>query len=319
MFANFWMQKKVEAVVASKTFYIAGGGWNVGKIEKGSAVDSYDTIKDTGTTQAYYVFANGDYVLYGTAYGAAEYSTNGGSSWTSISGPAAVRQVVYDGSKYYMGSSNGFRTSTDGESWSENSQIPGWHYCRGIAVSGSKIYVASDYGLHVSTNGGTSFTLRTTSDGLPSNTCYCCVLVGSTIWVGTGSGVCKSSDDGASWTVYTTSNGLFSSQCTKMAYDPDGGVIYCIDYSGSDTRVSLTKNNGTSWSYLAQLEITLWSNSVLMDVQYRDGVVYVTGNGYEHGIAYSDDQGDTWSYVDIANLPLDGDGRTSIYSIYIDQ
>jgi hypothetical protein len=75
-------------------------------------------------------------------------------------------------------------------------------------VNGSTVYVATEGGLSISTDGGTTFTNRTTADGLARNTVFGVAVNGSTVYAATEGGLSISMDGGTSFTNRTTADGL---------------------------------------------------------------------------------------------------------------
>jgi hypothetical protein len=59
---------------------------------------------------------------------------------------------------------------------------------RGVFAVGSTVYASTFDGLSISTNGGTSFTNRTTSNGLGANNTRTVFAVGSTVYAATQMG-----------------------------------------------------------------------------------------------------------------------------------
>ena len=70
------------------------------------------------------------------------------------------------------------------------------------------IYAATNGGLSVSTDGGTSFTNKTTTNGLDANGVYSVFASGSTVYAATSNGLSISTNGGTSFTNKTTTNGL---------------------------------------------------------------------------------------------------------------
>ena len=312
MFANFWVQKNNAR--PPKAFFIIAGAYDVGDLGKAPAIGGAYTSIYHEHTQLGYVWTRGTYWIYGRAYGEVKYSTNGGGSWTEITGPADIQQMIYANGKYYCVSSNGLHTSTDGNTYTIDTGV-GAVFCYGICVNGDKLYVACASGLYYSANDGARWTLRTTSQGLPNNAAWCCLLAGTTLWVGTTGGIGKSTDDGANFTAYTTTQGLHANRVTNMAYDPVNTRLYASN-DDADTRISYTSNAGSNWAYFGQLDIELYGETTLADLQYYDGVIYAGGLGSTYALGYSTDAGANWSYVPIADTFLSG-SACKVYSIWV--
>ena len=105
----------------------------------------------------------------------------------------------------------------------------------GVYASGSTVYAATSGGLSISTDGGSSFTNKTTTNGLGANSVNGVYVSGSTVYAATGvGGLSISTDGGASFTNYTTTNGLGSNIVygvyatdSKIYAATSGGLSFC--------------------------------------------------------------------------------------------
>ena len=78
------------------------------------------------------------------------------------------------------------------------------------------IYAATSGGLSLSTNAGTSFTNKTTANGLGSNTINGVFASGSTVYAATNGGLSISTNSGTSFTNKTTADGLGSNTISEV-------------------------------------------------------------------------------------------------------
>jgi len=103
------------------------------------------------------------------------------------------------------------------------------------------VYAATEGGLGISTDGGTSFTNRTTADGLGSNNVRGVFVVGSNVYAATNSGLSVSTDGGTTFTNRTTADGLggnfvrvvfvvgsnvYAASSGGLSISTDGGVTF---------------------------------------------------------------------------------------------
>ena len=108
--------------------------------------------------------------------------------------------------------------------------------------SAGVIYAATIGGLSISKDAGTTFTSKTTADGLGSNNIND-VYVDSAgvIYVGTYDGLSISTDAGASFTTKTTADGLVRNDAEDVYVD-NAGVIYVATGGG----LSISTDGGTT-------------------------------------------------------------------------
>jgi hypothetical protein len=84
-------------------------------------------------------------------------------------------------------------------------------------LAGNRIYAATSSGVYISVDGGANFVLKTTADGLASNTTTS-IWVDSDghIYVGTAAGISISTDGGNSFNSYSVSSGLPSASVVDV-------------------------------------------------------------------------------------------------------
>jgi hypothetical protein len=106
------------------------------------------------------------------------------------------------------------------------------------------IYVPTEGGLSISTDGGTTFTNKTTADGLGNNDCNGVYVDGDTIYVATKGGLSISTDGGNSFTNKTIDDGLGSNGCNDVYEVAVVGRIYVA----TDGGLSISTNGGNTFT-----------------------------------------------------------------------
>jgi photosystem II stability/assembly factor-like uncharacterized protein len=233
-------------------------------------------------------------------------TTNGGTTWTNITGPGAaafykVRWDPINASTVHATNANGYYKSTDdGQTWTKYLNGD----CSDLAINQSNsniVYVPVwGDGLYKSTNAGLNFSKVTTS-GIPtSNVGRTAVSIckGNTniVYVGMGRndnnntlGAYKSTNDGASWTTVTPNASYLGGQAWY-----DNFISVCPTNSNivlaGGVGLWRSTNGGTSWTQVSDPNVhadqhcATWSadgNSVHVG---NDG-----GDSFSNG-----DQGATW-------------------------
>jgi ligand-binding sensor domain-containing protein len=92
--------------------------------------------------------------------------------------------------------------------------------------SAAKMYASTDYGLSISSNSGTSWTTKTTSNGLAHNQINDTYAVGIDIFVATENGLSVSDNNGETFETMTTTEGLPSNQIKKIYKDLAGKFYF---------------------------------------------------------------------------------------------
>ncbi|MFA7274546.1 MAG: PKD domain-containing protein [Crocinitomicaceae bacterium] len=231
------------------TNLLNGGGWS--QIYGGDGMDCFIDRTNNNTIYGSYVY--GDYYK----------STNGGSSWTTITtglpggswlcpykqDPVAVATL------YAAGRADLYKSTNGGTSWSAVGTPSGTNNVLEFVVSPSNnqiIYAVKQNAISKSSNGGTSFTNVTGT--LPTGTASLTnVTVSSTdpniVWV-TFSGysattkVFKSTNGGTSWV--NTSTGLPNVPCNTIVYQ--NAAANDVVYVGTDVGVFFMDNTMSSWA-----------------------------------------------------------------------
>jgi len=123
-----------------------------------------------------------------------------------------------------------------------NSDLPSDYVSGGVAVDTNNfVWVGTDAG--VAKFDGTTWTVYTTTDGLPSNVIACVAVdvATNTVWVGTeGDGVAKY--NGSTWTSYNFADGLCDNGIHYIACDNSGTTWFGSWGAG------ISKFDGTTWT-----------------------------------------------------------------------
>lgn len=164
-----------------------------------------------------------------------------------------------------------------------------------IAFSSSLIYIGTDSGLCI-WDGGTSFTTKTTANGLISDNIFCLMVDQSgNVWIGTDGGL--SIWDGVSFTNYTTADGLAGNGFWEIAEDSDGNVYMSNPGSG------FTVWDGASFTAYTIAD-GLCSNDTRGCFVADDGNVWIGSEGSGYSV---------WDGVSFTNHTSGVDGFVSDY------
>lgn len=298
----FFQDKKSAA--ASITAIYAGG--NQGALDKSTDGGQTWTSMGLATPDGYDnrdIYLVGDQIYIGREYGLGIYSDDAGANWTDISN-CNFQRYFYDGANYFMVSgyiNEGLYISSTGlpDSFSF---IPALNLeTLGYRIESQDVFAVNDFivmtclnrGLYYSTDYGDTWTIKTTTNGLGSNSTRRVLKYGDNWAVTTGSGVSISTNDCVDWTNTNTTNGLNSNDTLPLCYNPDSGKLFVGNGYNS---IHYTTNNGTNWTTVAA-DIGM---SNIYDIAYFDGKLYaVTDNGYASRVmGISSDEGATWTYID---------------------
>ena len=154
------------------------------------------------------------------------------------------------------------------------------NYIIDVKVVNGIIYAATNGGLAISTDGGTSFTTRTTANGLGSNYIYAIDVSGSNVYAATDYGLSISTNGGASFTNRTRSNGLGSNIVLSVyasgsnIYAGTNGAWLSISTDGGASFTSRTSVNGLGNS---QVDGVFANGSNIYAV--TRGGLYISTNG----------------------------------------
>ncbi|MCX6252465.1 MAG: T9SS type A sorting domain-containing protein [Bacteroidetes bacterium] len=250
--------------------------------DNGAAWDGIHALTDPFVNVTFYTGSN---VLAGT-YSGIFHSQDNGSTWSvaiinvTVTDTAChVYGFTMNGSTLFAASSKGILKSTDGGStWnlSGSSSPPS----NTITFNNNKLFAGTPNGIYTSTNNGVNFSLN----GLNGKSINCIFFANNTIYAGATDGVYESLDNGLSWstsglgipgTVYSvgiaggmlfagTDIGVWKRLDTinphvwisASAGIVSNSVFTVTGYNNllfigtSDGQVLMTKNSGTSWSYI---------------------------------------------------------------------
>lgn len=138
---------------------------------------------------------------------------------------------------------------------------------------------------------GTSFTNKTTANGLGANTCTGVSISGSNVYVATSNGLAISTDGGLTFTNKTAAiNGLASDNCYDVLVS--GSVIYVCTIFG----LSISINGGTSFT--SRTTANGLGSNACNNVFVSGANVYVATDG---GLSISTDSGTTFTNKTTAN------------------
>jgi Bacterial Ig-like domain/Chitobiase/beta-hexosaminidase C-terminal domain len=216
---------------------------------------SFVSVRPGGRTYVFHRDPSNNRLYRGTERGLL--FSDGGEAWTFL--PASIPSVISvlaQGSKVFAGSSAGLLVSTDGGGTfaTRNLGVSGAGYVKSVLASGNAVFAATDSGVAVSADKGQTFTMRTTADGVGSNSVRALVLAGSTLYAATGGGVSVSTDGGATFTNYAV--GLASPSVNAIAVS--GSTVY----AGTDGGLCVSTDGGHSYTVQATTATGLGSNYV---------------------------------------------------------
>ncbi len=173
-----------------------------------------------------------------------------------------------------------------------------------VSVSGSNVYAATYCGLVISTNGGSSFTSKTTTDGLGNNLVIDILVDGTTLYVATSyNGLSISTNGGNSFATKTSADGLGDDDVRDIFVD--SSRLYVATSGG----LSISTNGGNS--FVTKTTANGLGSNVARSIYANGNMVFV---GTDNGLSISTDSGDSFTNRTTA----DGLGSNKIYSIYAD-
>jgi hypothetical protein len=171
----------------------------------------------------------------------------------------------------------------------------------GVYADGSNIYAATNGGLSISNDGGSTFTNRTTDDGLGDNQVYGVYVDDNKIYAATAGGLSISSDGGSTFTNRTMNHGLGSA--FVLGVYADGSNIYAATAYG----LSISSNGGIGFTNFTNGLGNAYVTGVFVD----GGNIYAATNG---GLSISYDSGSTFTNR-TTNERL---GDNQVYGVYVD-
>jgi hypothetical protein len=148
-----------------------------------------------------------------------------------------------------------------------------------------------------------TFTNRTTADGLGANLLWGVYAVGSTVYAATNGGLSISTDSGATFTNKTTTNGLGAND-VRGVY-ADGSTVYAATGGG----LSISTDGGATFTN--KTTANGLGDNLVWGVYAVGSNVYAATNG---GLSISTDGGATFTNRTTAN----GLGANGVYGVYAD-
>ncbi|HEX2691840.1 MAG TPA: Ig-like domain-containing protein [Kofleriaceae bacterium] len=238
------------------------------------------SLRPPGTSAVFFRDSTNNRLYKGTARGL--FVSDGGEAWTELtSGLGGIVSVFARGCKVLVGTGGGgLYVSIDGGATFTARDVGAslaWVY--DVLAVDEKVFAATDHGLAVSVNKGVTFTLRTTAQGLGSNTVRDLVLDNGLLYAATAIGLSISNDDGVTFTNHTT--GLASTSVNAIAVS--GTTVY----AATDSGLSISNGGGQSFSVTRTTANGLGSNFVNRVVVSGSNVYVGTGEPFISGATNS--------------------------------
>jgi PKD repeat protein len=205
---------------------------------------------------------NDSRIIASYVYGDYKRSTNGGSSWTTITsgltGQAAWNAPIHQDpsavNTFYCGYQHIFKSTNSGTNWSQLTALP--------VATGSVVEFAV----------------------APSNVNYIYVVKSNNFF--------KSTNGGTTWTTHNTGLPISSAAITNLAIHPTNPDMVWVTFSGysSGNKVFVTTNGGTSWANYSTGLPNLPTNCIVYQNNTSDAL-YV---GTDVGVYYRDNTLSSW-------------------------
>ena len=226
--------------------------------------------------------------LFASTWAGVVKSTDGGNSWSTVTGTGSVDDVTnaiaaYD-STILVGWNGGIiRSTDDGNTWNwPSTQYPMYSgTVMSIVMDSAYSYIGTNNGVMLSTDRG--ITWHSVSNGLPDNIVLSIAVADTDLYATSfANGVYASTDNGTNWTY--AANGIVGSDITSLS--GDGSNVYAVFSYDS---VFSSTDDGNTWVADTGLTGTghIWGVTVI------GTEVYVPAEG---GIFTSSDSGKTWSH-----------------------
>jgi hypothetical protein len=246
----------------------------------GPTPSKFVSLRPPGASAVFFRDSTNNRLYKGTPRGV--YVSDGGEAWTELtSGLGGVGSIFARGSKVLVGTGgSGLYVSIDGgATFTARDVGASLASVSDILAVDEKVFAATDRGLAVSVNKGVTFTLRTTAQGLGSNTVRDLVLDNGLLYAATASGLSISNNDGATFTNHTT--GLASPSVNAIAVS--GTTVY----AATDAGLSISSDGGQSFSVTRTTANGLGSNYVGHLVVSGSNVYVGTGEPFISGATNS--------------------------------
>ncbi len=196
--------------------------------------------------------------------------SDGAEAFSFLPGaPSSVVAVLAQGAKIFAGTGGGLYVSLDGGGTFVQRNLGASTGVSSVVASGYRVWAGTGAGVAVSADKGQSFALKTTSDGLGSNSVRALVLDGTTLYAATAGGLSISTDLGASFTNYTS--GLTSVSVNAIAVS--GSTVY----AATDAGLAISTDGGQNFPTVRTTADGLGSNYV-GDIVF-DGTRLYAGTG----------------------------------------
>ncbi len=226
--------------------------------------------------------------LFASTWAGVVKSTDGGDSWSTVTGTGSVDDVTNAiaayGSTILVGWSGGIiRSTDDGNTWTwPSAQYPMYsNTVFNIVMDSAYSYIGTEVGIMLSTDWGVTW--ESISNGLPSNKVLSIAVADTDLYATSFSdGVYASTDNGANWTY--AANGIVGPDITAIS--GEGSNVYAVFSYDS---VFSSTDDGNTW--VADTGLT--GTGYIWGVTVIGTEVYVPTEG---GIFTSSDSGKTWSH-----------------------
>lgn len=241
-----------ESVGSGFTFVATDDGLARGV---GPTPSTFVSLRPPGPAAVFFRDSTNNRLYKGTERGV--FVSDGAEAWTELtSGLGRIVSIFARGSKVLMGTGgSGLYVSIDGGATFTARDVGApFASVQDVLAVDEKVFAATDYGLALSVNKGVTFTLRTTAQGLGSDTVRDLVLDNGLLYAATASGLSISNNDGATFTNHTT--GLASTSVNAIAVS--GTTVY----AATDSGLAISSDGGQSFSVTRTTANGLGSNYV---------------------------------------------------------
>jgi hypothetical protein len=231
---------------------------------------SFVPLRPGGRTALFHRDASNGRLYRGTERGLLV--SDGGEAFSFLPGaPTSVISALAQGSKIFAGTGgNGLYVSLDGGGTFVQRDVGSTYaWVPSVVASGYRVWAASDAGVAVSADKGWTFALKTTADGLGSNSVRALLLDGTTLYAATANGVSISTDLGASFSNHTS--GLPSPSVNAIAVS--GSTVY----AATDAGLAISSDGGQTFPTVRNTGNGLGSN-YLGEIVF-DGIRLYAGTG----------------------------------------
>ena len=256
--------------------------------------------------------SNNQYILLCTGSTTVVLSTNGGTSYTTITtfnGMSTNNCLVSTTGQYMAISSYTklYLSTNYGSNWAESTALTpllATNYANinevAISTNGQSILVVTGYGPYLSTNGGTTWSKPSYSGSPINSSFYYCAMSDDGQYMvicpyGNGSNSYLSTNSGSTWTLISSSGIISSTQNIygiKMSSTGQYIVAQISYYNGTATEswLAYSSNYGTSWtqmrytnnnSYYSYLNISADGQRITYTV---DNTIYISSDS---GVSWS--------------------------------